>query len=167
MSFLSSKTPAEKREAELYELGRKIGKFAVRLEGWMEDIIDRAEAKWLQLKGDDDDEVRESVDWLSKPPLPLPLLRRDFALKSVKPADIDLPRLAKMDGLDFLRDVASELDAKLLIEVREEKPAPSFWNRGQLRESYARVFVTIDPNRPHDESTVVLPPQKVNPPAIS
>lgn len=156
MSFLNSKTPAEKRKAELKAFGRKLAKFAGGLEDWLADAIDRAEAKWIKMNGGDEDYVPSNPDWLSDPPVQLPVIRRDFALKSVKPEEVHFRSLARLDGALFLQEVAQDMDAQLLVEVRAEKPAPSFWNRGQLRDSYARVFITIDPNHKHAESALVL-----------
>lgn len=129
------RSPEERKAADLEKLQRKLDWLAeYRLEMMLEDEMDRADAR----------------DAHPKP------VQVEMTFRNLAPADITESVLAENDSLEFLYCLAEEAEAKLTVEVTAVKSRPFFWQDEKESAPYARFTITIDPNRPYAESSLLL-----------
>jgi len=160
-SAFSQKTPAEKKSAALAAFSRKLEQLSTSIDEWLEDEGDRMDRqRFARLSPGNDGSEDDGPDGKT----PLPVFRRDYALKEFSPADITPRLLDGLEGLRWMRDAAESLQGALLVEVTAAAEKP--WLGNAPLPAHAVIRLTLDLNRPFSESRYVTPqaPEKTSAP---
>jgi hypothetical protein len=129
------KSPEARKAADFKKLGRKLAQLAdYRLEIMVEDAFEKADAR----------------DGKPEP------VKVEMVFRHLKPEDITEARLDRNGGLDFLHYLAEDVEAKLTLEVTPVISRPFFWQSDKDVFTYAKLTITLDPNRPYSESRILL-----------
>jgi hypothetical protein len=130
------RSPQERKEADLVKLQRKLDWLAEddRLGIMLENAMEKAEAR----------------DGMPPP------VKIEMVFKNLVPTDITADVLESNPGFGYLQFVAEDAEAQLTLEVTAQKQRRYFWQDGKGPEVCAKVTITVDLNRPYDESRIIL-----------